>query len=293
MSEAPERDGDDAPERESEDEDQELERQDEDQGADEDEDEDSPAAARKKQEEAEKRAHNHAAAMGRERSRRRVAERKAQELSERMERLEAARGGPDQDQLLEIIAGLRDDDADPIGDIASVKRALKEFRARQLAEQGQSDQQHQIEKQVENLRGAMLESEEDFATEHADYHAAAKFYRTQRVEELQDAGYSGRALDRKLADDLFGVVRMAIESGQDPAERVYALAQRRGWKAGAKAADAKLDKLQRASDTGQRVTGRGANGTFGWGDVAKMDGAKRDKAWEELRAREKGRRAAR
>jgi alkylated DNA nucleotide flippase Atl1 len=137
----------------------------------------------------------------------------------------------------------------------------------------------------------MRESEEDFAVDHPDYLDAATHYRTQREEELKDAGYTGAFLQRKLADDLFGVVRMALESGQDPAERVYALAQKRGFKVGQKAADGKLGKLAAASDAARSAGGGNrANGAvLSWGDVAKLDGAARDKAWAKLRERERGR----
>jgi hypothetical protein len=244
---------------------------------------------RKKTEDWEKRAHNAAGQAAREKSRRRAAERRAEELSTRVERLERT-GGGDQDQLLELIGQLSDDEEDPIGDIARVKQALRVFRARQLQDLADDNQYRTVSRQIETLRSAMHESEEDFTQDHPDYLDAAAHYRKERVAELKDAGYSGAYLDRKLADDLFGVVRMAIESGQDPAERVYALAQKRGFKAGAKQANGKLDKLQAAADAGARATpGQRVNGALTWGDVAKLDGAARDKAWAKLRERETAR----
>jgi hypothetical protein len=243
---------------------------------------------RKKAEDWEKRAHNAAGQAAREKSRRRAAERRASDLEARMERLEHSGGG--EDQFMELIGSLSDDEEDPIGDIMRVKAALKLMRARQMSEQAQSGQVQAVTRQIEALKSVMEESEEDFASDHPDYMEAAAHYRNDRTTELKEAGYSGRYLDRKLADDLFGVVRFAIESGQDPAERVYALAQKRGFKAGARQANGKLDKLQAASEAGRGAAGaQRGNGSLSWGDVAKLDGAARDKAWAKLRDREMGR----
>lgn len=253
-------------------------------------DEDGEDKPRKPSDDWEKKAHNQAGRAARERSRRVAAERKASDLEARLERVErGAASGQDRDELLELIAGLPDTEDDPVGDIASVKKALKLFRQRQVQEGEQSVQQQAMERQIEGLRSAMMDAEGDFSADHPDYQEAAKFYRDQRVAELNDAGYSGRNLERKLADDLFGVVRMSLEGGMDPAERVYALAKRRGFKAGGKAADAKLDTLRRGTESGVHPQGRPQGGVLSWGDVAKLDGAARDKAWAKLRAREKAR----
>jgi hypothetical protein len=256
------------------------------QGAD-DGEEDGERKPAAKAEDWEKRAHNQAGRAARERSRRVAAEKRAADLETRLERVERSAGGQDADELLELIAALPDSEDDPVGDIAAVKRALKMFRARQVAEVEQTGQQRQIERQIDALRGAMSDAENDFSGDHPDYHDAASFYRRARVEELQEAGYSGAFLQRKLADDLFGVVRMAIEANLDPAERVYSLAKRRGFKAGGKLADAKLEALRRGTESGARPQSRAVGGVLSWGDVAKLDGAARDKAWAKLREREK------
>jgi hypothetical protein len=248
--------------------------------------------AGKRAKDLEKRVHNHAGQVARERSRRRAAEARAQEYESRIADLERRTGRPTQeDELLALIGQLPDTEDDPVGDIAAVKRALKLYRAREVEGVHQSEQQRALEHQVNKLRGAMTESEEDYAVDHPDYYDAATYYRQARIDELRDAGYSGAYLDRKLADDLFGVVRMSLESGQDPAERVYALATRRGFKPGMKRADKNLDKLKNATETGVRAVARQAGGALSWGDVAKLDGPARDKAWAKLRERETTRRS--
>lgn len=236
----------------------------------------------------EKRAHSHAGQAARERSRRQAAERRAQELETRLERLERA-GGGGEDELLATISQLRDDDEDPVGDIAAVKRALKLYRAREVTESEQQRAQSQVQRQVQTIRDTMADAEADFAVDHPDYNDAATYYRAQRTEELKEAGYSGEALASRLADDLFGLVKTAFTSGLDPAERVYNLAKRRGFKAGGGAANRKLDALDKTAATGLRPQGRANGNMLSWGDVAKLDGAAREKAWAKLRERETAR----
>lgn len=236
----------------------------------------------------EKRAHSHAGQAARERSKRQAAERRNAELESRLEALEKRSGGGD-DELLALIGGLPDDDEDPVGDIAAVKRALKLFRQREIGSAEESRAQQKASREVQALQEAMSDAEADFAVDHPDYKEAAAFYRTQRSEELTELGYSGEALMAKLAQDLFGLVRTAFSSGLDPAEKVYGLAVKRGFRAGGGVADKKLAALQRASESGVRPTGRPAAGVLSWGDVAKLDGAARDKAWDALRKRETAR----
>jgi hypothetical protein len=234
----------------------------------------------------EKRAHGNAGQAARERSRRQAAERRSQELEARLETLERRSGGGNENELLALIAQLRDDDEDPVGDIASVKRALKLYRAREVQSEEQQRAQSHVQRQVDALRNTMADAEADFTLDHPDYKDAAAFYREARAEELKEAGYSGEQLMQKLADDLFGMVRTSFSTGLDPAERVYALARKRGFKPGGKAADRKLEAFDRAAGTGVRPQARAAAGVLSWGDVAKLDGAARDKAWAKLRERE-------
>lgn len=236
----------------------------------------------------EKRAHSHAGQAARERSRRQAAERRATDLEARLEKLEQGRGG-DADELLELIGHLRDDDEDPVGDIAAVKRALKLFRQRETQSAEESRAQARAAREIETIRTTMADAEADFAVEYPDYQEAAAHYRRLRAEELHELGYAGEALAAKLGQELFGLVQKAFSAGLDPAERVYRLAVKNGFKAGGKAADRKLDALDRTAQTGVRPQARPAAGVLSWGDVAKLDGAARDKAWEALAKREKAR----
>lgn len=253
---------------------------------DESDSEEEPLSARLKR--AEKTAHDKTGLAASERSRRRAAERQVTELNARIERIEAKTTEKQKDDVSELIAALRDEDDEPITDIATIKKVLKAFMARQQADE-QADGQR--ESQVRTIRavGAQMETfERDFAEDHPDYFKAATFYRATRAGELEDLGYTGNRLMKKLANELFGFTQEAIQGGRDPAEVVYNLAKKRGFASGKDAATAKLQKLQKASGTAASPRSKGADNGLSWGDVAKLKGDARDKAFAKLRARELG-----
>jgi hypothetical protein len=240
----------------------------------------------------EKQAHDKAGLAAKERSKRRAAERLANDLQGRIEALEARTSGAERDELTELINSLRDDDDEPITDITQIKRVLKTFMKQQAESAAQDGQRSQQAKQTNLLLTTMDAYEKDFASETPDYYKAAEYVREARRSELEDLGYVGRRLEAKLAEELFSMTRDLIAAGQDPAERVYALAKKRGFKAGAKAADDKLRKIAGASAAANGTAvarGRGADNGMTWEAVSKLQGAARDAAWQKLRNRELGR----
>jgi|SRR5215213_6559557 len=253
---------------------------------DESDSEEEPLSARLKR--AEKTAHDKTGLAASERSRRRAAERQVTELNARIERIEAKTTEKQKDDVTELIAALRDEDDEPITDIATIKKVLKAFMVRQQADE-QADGQRDAQVRTIRAVGTQMETfERDFAEDHPDYFKAATFYRTARAGELEDLGYTGNRLMKKLATELFSFTQEAIEGGRDPAEVVYNLAKKRGFASGKDAATAKLQKLQKASGTAASPRSKGADNGLSWGDVAKLKGDARDKAFAKLRARELG-----
>lgn len=236
----------------------------------------------------EKQAHDKAGLAAKERSRRRAVERELIETNARIERLEARATPAAQDELNELVKALRDDDDEPITDLNQIKRVLKTFMARQAAEDEADAQRTATTKATRRVADGMTAFEADFASEHADYYKAASFYREQRVNELEELGYAGQRLNRKLAEELYGLADDVIASGRDPAEVVYNLAKRRGFASGKDAATAKLQKLQQGQ-VGAAPRSKGGDNGLSWGDVAKLKGAARDAAFAKLRAKELGR----
>lgn len=236
----------------------------------------------------QKQAHDKAGQAAKERSRRRAAERENAEMRGRLEKLESAGKGGDEDALEKLAAQLRDDDDDPITDLATAKAIIKQFVSAQKTEREQGVAQTQQQRAAQTLISTMGDYEADFAADHPDYMDAAKHYRAERQAELEEQGYAGQNLQSALARDLFGIVQTAIAAGKDPAEATYNLAKKRGFKAGDAATTDKLNKIAGAAASGVRAGG-GKTGASAltWGAVAAMKGPDRDKAFAKLREQER------
>lgn len=237
----------------------------------------------------QKRAMDKEGLAAKERARRREAERKATALEDRLAKLEAKSTPKDEEEdLLAVIAGLRDDDDDPITDLAQVKKALKLFQAQQAQETEAEGKQRQEAEGIRRLAATMAEAEADFAADHPDYTQAVEHFKKHRREEFEDMGYSGQALERELAQDFLGLVGRAVSGGRDPAEVVYNLAKKRGFQSGKKAAEDKLKEIARAADAGRGATGGRQGETRLTPDqINKLKGAAYDSAWEKYREQER------
>lgn len=238
----------------------------------------------------EKRAHDKEGALAKERSRRRELERRHREVEARLAAVEsrAAPGENQEDAIEKLAAALRDDDDDPITDLASLKGIIKTFIAQQRQDREGEQQVTQQQRAIHTLVSTMEEYEADFSSEHADYHKAAGHYKQARREEFEEQGYSGAALQRILAQDLLGLAQRAIEGGRDPAEVVYGLAKKRGFAAGADDKNDKLKKIAEAAEAGRGAgNGKANGGGLTMGAVAGLKGAAFDAAFDKLKAQER------
>ena len=107
---------------------------------------------------------------------------------------------------------MRDDDDEPITDLNQIKRVLKTFMKQQAEDAKAAGQRQQHVKQTNVLLTTMDAYEKDFAADTPDYYKAADYVRDQRRAELEDLGFTGRKLEEKLADELFGMTRDRDES---------------------------------------------------------------------------------
>jgi DNA repair exonuclease SbcCD ATPase subunit len=235
--------------------------------------------------------HDKEGAMHRERSRRRAAERQVAELNERIERIEAATvKRPTASKREQLIASLRTDQDEPLTDLEAVKEIARTLLEEQQQEQQQAQQAEAQQRKINLITRSMGEFEADFRDQHKDYDAACEFFKNSRTEELEDLGYVGERLMRKLSNEVYGLVEDTIKAGKDPAEAIYNLAKRRGFTAGKDDATRKLQKLQNGAKAGVTPRGGSPNGTgrVTYEQVTRAKGADRDKLWSALRKQEMG-----
>lgn len=178
-------------------------------------------------EELESRLNQTKAAMREERAR-------ARELKTRLEALEAqeAQRAAQSDPLADLIANLRDDDDDPIGDIETVKKVLKAFREQQARETQTEQQQRQHNQAWTQFVNTVSEHEAEFKEERPDYDQAVVFFRDDLRNELTELGLSGAELDEEFKKRIIGISTQALQKGRNPAEVTYKLAEKRGYRPG-------------------------------------------------------------
>ena len=239
----------------------------------------------------EKVAHDKEGALAKERSKRRALERDMRELRSQVESLRATTkpGGDEDDALEALITSLRDDDDDPITDLAGIKKALKTFINQQKASREEEGKLTQQQQALRNLATTMAEYEADFQADHPDYPKAQAHYKQALRDELEEAGWGGQALERELASRLVGLAERAITAGRDPAEVVYGLAKKRGFAAGEETANEKLKKIAGAAEASRTPTGGKQKPQLTAAYVSTLKGAAFDKAFEQLEKQAKGR----
>lgn len=240
--------------------------------------EQSADPAPKPQKDWERIAHDKTGQAAAERSRRR-------ELERRLAALEAERQPRQQaDPLNDLIANLREDDEDPIGDLSSVKaiaKAMAERERREAEEQSKAQQQQQ---HFAKLSRDMAEAEEDFRAEHPDYDDAMKHFKTSLLGELEDEGFSGQELKREFESKLITLVDRALSNGRDPAQIVYNRAKKYGFASSeVDAATKKLQAIGRSNGASKVPASSGAKAELTIEAVNKLSGAAFDKAVEALR----------
>ena len=240
--------------------------------------EQSADPAPKPQKDWERIAHDKTGQAAAERSRRR-------ELERRLAALEAERQPAKQsDPLNDLIANLREDDEDPIGDLSSVKaiaKAMLERDRREAEEQAKAQQQQQ---HFAKLSRDMAEAEEDFRAEHPDYDDAMKHFKTSLLGELEDEGFSGQELKREFESKLITLVDRALSNGRDPAQIVYNRAKKYGFASSeVDAATKKLQAIGRSNGASKAPASSGAKAELTIEAVNKLSGSAFDKAVEALR----------
>lgn len=120
-------------------------------------------------------------------------------------------------------------DQDPVAyfqhELGQVKPKLEQFEkfTQEQAHQQRASQEHQQFMQAYNVAAAQ------FAQKQQDFSAAYNYLAQSRVGEYMEAGYDyGSAYQLSLADEQ-RIVAKAFQDGANPAERMYALAKKRGY----------------------------------------------------------------
>jgi hypothetical protein len=95
----------------------------------------------------------------------------------------------------------------------------------------QQTAQSQQSQQFAQLNDAVLAAEQEFVETQPDFYDALKYVQGQRKAELKELGYGAAEIQQIMAAQAQDVALRALNQGKNPAERIYALAKARGYKA--------------------------------------------------------------
>lgn len=143
-------------------------------------------------------------------------------------------------------------DEDPLAYIKAQGEAIDRLSRRQEDFTSAQQQSAQVNRMIETYR----HSASEFAQKSPDFMAAYNHLLKERREELRDLGYTDPVtLDTMLQNDEFALVAQSLQAGQNPAEKIYALAKRRGYKpADTKMATADvLDRIEKGQQAAKSV----------------------------------------
>lgn len=181
--------------------------------------------------------------------------RENRELKARLEALERDRDKPRETPKpkadpFEELASI-DPDKDPIGAIQAQRRVIEQEAARRAQENQSRTEQETAQKRVQELAKWGGEAEAEFREDHPDYDKAAKHLAEDRIAELVEGGYSKAEANQALQEEFIKLMARCRQNGADPAEAVYKMAQKRGY------------KLDNGANTMQtKEQGRGATSPF-------------------------------
>ena len=229
--------------------------------------------------------------LAKERARRREAQEELRVTRERMSRMEGAfdefrKRGPAGKETPEAEP---DWDTDPVAAARTVsERQAARLQRIEQALTGRVQQDRQTE-QRQGLVRAYHAAAESFAAKTPDFKDAYRHLITDRQEELEELGYTDPAVRNQILEaEEMGIVQMALSQGANPAERLYAQAKRRGYKAAVGNDESKLDTLAAGAKVAKSLAGAGAASEGGaslarLADLMATDPAAGDRLWEQMR----------
>jgi hypothetical protein len=217
--------------------------------------------------------------------------RKRQALEKRLEALESKSTKADEKPPTpaELAKLLRDDDDDPIGDIQTVKKLARLLVQGDEQETQASTADRQRAEALATVSSTMKDYEDDFKELHPEYPDAAKHFMDAYASELRDTGLEGNDLTAAMQNNFAGIVARSVAAGKDPAEIIYNMAVRRGFKS--ETAAAKLETIAKGQEQSRTLPGGGgtSSGQMSMGKIADLKGAAFDAAFDKLRASERRR----
>jgi len=174
---------------------------------------------------------------------------------------------------------------------AYTKHKLEAIEKRQLADEQNRQQyaaQQKQSQQAQQFVGMYANAAKEYAKEKPDMGEAYNYAISRLEDGLKMQGYAGQALATELEKAEERVVYNAFQAGENPAARMYGIAEHYGYKqkAATKAATddmiGDITKKEAATKSLSKVSG-GGEAPVSLRRLSELDGDDFDKAWEKAR----------
>jgi len=136
-----------------------------------------------------------------------------------------------------------DADTDPVARLKYLDEKFAKLETESAEQVRQRQQAEQVQAMQREFLGRYQAAAAEFQAKAPDFMEAYSHLRADRAAELEAMGFTDPGMrSRIMEQEELGVAMQAFQAGRNPAEVMYALAGRRGYKA--KAAEAKPDGKQ-------------------------------------------------
>jgi hypothetical protein len=142
---------------------------------------------------------------------------------------------------------------DPEGYIKQRETEVREVIDGLTKQVQQQDQNLQQIDMMQKINTAIDQHESAFIHEHPDYYSAAAHVRDVVRQNLLDVGIPEDELDRGAATSMFQTQVAALQRGKDPAQALYNVAKRFGYKMEKNPAQQGKDQLQEQGKTQEEM----------------------------------------
>lgn len=142
-----------------------------------------------------------------------------------------------------------DADTDPLGhmmhEVAEVKKLMAEMTGKMQQQEAMGMQQQQLQAFVSEVQGLTTQ----FMQKVPDYAQAYNYLRGIRMQDMKDMGLNDASAKEALLREELSVAATAMGQGRVPAQMIYEIAKRYGYRAQAAPATptARMDALQKGA----------------------------------------------
>lgn len=181
-----------------------------------------------------------------------------------------------------------DPDTDPLGALSYNLQKINERQAQieeWRAKQTQIEQQTQYEAQLRQRAAAVAQ---EYTKANPAFPDAYAFVQKSRIEELQALGYNQDQAAAIYLDNEKAIVEKALQEGANPAERIYKLAQVRGFRPGTaeQPTQQKIKQIDEGLKASKSLSGGGAAQQYSLDNISAVDLASlSDKEFDALYAK--------